>query len=174
MITLCPTPNMFSDQIHNIVNDNQAQNIGSSKQALGGEWSRPFCSRPHVESSKGPKTPWSCDDWLGYSPDDQVVFLAYPPKTVTHFAIAAPTHLRPHSHILVVFTLCVCRKNSNTVNVDVPSSVGAPPLNTQLPLHDYTSQIFTFHCVWGKVEIWLIKMSIVPKAGQILLSDPFN
>ena len=26
-----------------------------SKQTLGGEWSRPFCSRPRVRSSKGLK-----------------------------------------------------------------------------------------------------------------------
>ena len=26
-----------------------------SKEALGGEWCRPFCSRPRVGSSKGPK-----------------------------------------------------------------------------------------------------------------------
>ena len=147
--------------------------IPTKLKALGGERSRPFCNRSWVRSLKRPKP--MVMRWIRKGTSLKTsVFLAYPPKTVTHFAIAAPTHLRPHSHILVVFTLCVCRKNSNTVNVDVPSSVGAPPLNTQLPLHDYTSQIFTFHCVWGMVEIWLIKMSIVPKAGQILLSNPFN
>ena len=29
--------------------------LGSSKQALGGEWSHPFCSGPQVRSLKGPK-----------------------------------------------------------------------------------------------------------------------
>ena len=36
------------------VKNTQAR-LGSSKQTLGGEWSHPFCSRPRVGSSKGPK-----------------------------------------------------------------------------------------------------------------------
>ena len=46
------------------------QKLGSSKQTLGGEWSRPFCSRPRGGSSKGPK-PVVCEDQKGYSPEDQ-------------------------------------------------------------------------------------------------------
>ena len=39
-------------------------------QYLGGEWSRPFCSRPWVGSSKGSNL-WSCEDQKEYSPEDQ-------------------------------------------------------------------------------------------------------
>ena len=56
-----PTPNLFSNSnIYTTVNAHSnscANQKGGllTKQNLGGEWSRPFCSRPRVGSSKGPK-----------------------------------------------------------------------------------------------------------------------
>ena len=55
------TPNLFSDlNIHRTVNapSNSCTNQKAgllTKQNLGEEWSRPFCSRPWVGGSKGPK-----------------------------------------------------------------------------------------------------------------------
>jgi len=46
--------------------------LNSPKKALGGEWSRPFCSGPWVRSLKGPNL-WSYGDQKGNSPDDQHV-----------------------------------------------------------------------------------------------------
>ena len=58
MIThpLSPTPNLLN--IYSTVNAHSTMcqpKAGLLKQTLGGEWSRPFCSRPRVGSSKGPK-----------------------------------------------------------------------------------------------------------------------
>ena len=58
-------------------------------------------------------------------------------KCPTHLSHKCPTHLshkRSHSHILIMvnFTLYVCAEDFHIMNIDVPASVGASPLDTQL------------------------------------------
>ena len=91
-----PTPNLFSNSnIHSTVNahSNSCTNQKAgllTKQNLGGEWSRPFCSRPWVSSSKGPKPvvmQWR-ERVLPWRP---VCFWAYFPKNSNSLCHNCPT-----------------------------------------------------------------------------------
>ena len=101
-----PTPNLSSNlNIHSTVNAHSNscanQNAGLlTKQNLGGKWSRPFCSRPQVGSSKRPKPGHAMtgkDTLLKTSVFLFCIFLSISPKNVchncpTHLSCKCPTH----------------------------------------------------------------------------------
>ena len=39
------------------------------------------------------------------------------------------------------FILCLCVENFHIMNINVPASVGAPPLHTQLSLNNFFSSV---------------------------------
>ena len=126
------------------------QKLGSSKQTLRGEWCRPFCSRPRVWSSKGPK-PVVMRGPERVLPEDQC-FLSISPKNSncsihlshkcpTHLSHKCPTHLShncpthlshkmPHPHLPLCFnfTLYVCMK----FRTSMCQRCWCSPLDTQL------------------------------------------
>ena len=59
------------------------------KQALGG--SGPALSVVvHRSGVQRDRNLWSCDDWKGYSPEDQHFLSIFPNETATYFVITAP------------------------------------------------------------------------------------
>ena len=88
-----PHTNLLSNlNIHSTVKANEE--LGSSKQALGREWSHPYIVG-HGSGVQTVRNPWSCDDRKGYSPEDQCFSSIYLPQKITHFAITAPPHKCP-------------------------------------------------------------------------------
>ena len=112
--------------IHSTVNANWE--LGSSKQALGGDWSCPLCSRSGVQMDQNL---WSYNDWKGYSPEDLSIFpninSALRCHTLPYVAISnCPTHQIPHSFKTMnapfpYFTEFFLYK----MNIDVPVGIGA-------------------------------------------------